>query len=225
MVRDAAAIKYFTRAMLAWYRKNGRHFPWRNKSASKYQVVIAEVLLQRTRAETVAKYFPPFVSRYSSWQKLNRATYDELKSYLQPLGLWNRRAISLKMLALDMVKRRGRYPVTRKDIEALPGVGQYIANAILMFCHGQPQPLLDVNMARVLERYFGPRRLADIRYDPYLQKLSREIIDCDEPASVNWAILDFSAKVCKANKPSCDLCVLRSSCRYCSHPVRKTKPS
>ena len=44
-----------------------------------------------------------------------------------------------------------------------------VANAILLVCHEQPEPLLDSNMARVIERVFGPRKLADIRYDPYLQ--------------------------------------------------------
>jgi hypothetical protein len=60
--------------------------------------------------------------------------------------------------------------------------GQYIANAVLLLCHGEPQPLLDVNMARVLERVFGPKKLADIRYDPYLQQLAMRIVQCKKPA-------------------------------------------
>lgn len=41
-----------------------------------------------------------------------------------------------------------------------------MASAILVIQGVDPAPYLDVNMARVLERHFGPRKLSDIRYDP-----------------------------------------------------------
>lgn len=222
VIQDDTAIKYFTRSMLVWYEQNGRHFPWRNKSATQYQKIVSEVLLQRTRAETVVKYFYSFIKRYPSWYSISHSTDEELGTFLRPLGLWKRRASSLLRLSNVMCRRNNRFPKKRQDIEQLANVGQYIANAILLFCHNEPQPLLDVNMARILERFFGPRKLADIRYDPYLQKLSRRVIDCDEPVLVNWAILDYSAMVCKANRPLCDLCVIQNRCRYFSC-VKKTK--
>ncbi len=49
-----------------------------------------------------------------------------------------------------------------------------------LLCNRKPRPLLDVNMSRVLERYFGPRSLADIRYDPYLQNLAQRLVACDD---------------------------------------------
>lgn len=216
MSPDATARKYFKNAMLAWYRNNGRHFPWRNKSATQYQKIVSEVLLQRTKAETVACHFHSFIKKYPSWKTLANGTEEELGLFIKPLGLWKRRAPSLLKLARDMSKRNGRFPKKRQDIEQLSNVGQYISNAILLLCHDEPQPLLDVNMARVLERYFGPRKLADIRYDPYLQELSRKIVACNDPVSMNWAILDFSALVCKANNPSCSICAVSSGCSYYS---------
>jgi adenine-specific DNA glycosylase len=50
----------------------------------------------------------------------------------------------------------GVVPHDRRQIEALPAVGQYVASAVLLFAHGRPEPLLDANMARVLERVFEP---------------------------------------------------------------------
>jgi A/G-specific adenine glycosylase len=43
--------------VLDWYYSNGRKFYWRKKGLSNYQYVIAEVLLQRTKAETVAAFY------------------------------------------------------------------------------------------------------------------------------------------------------------------------
>ncbi len=202
----------FRRRLLAWYADNGRNLPWRRSSASKYKLVISEFLLQRTRAETVANFFDTFISQYPSWKKLAEANEPEIGQVIRPIGLWKRRALTLKQLAMVMAKRNGRFPRIRAEIEALPGVGQYIANAILLLCHGEAQPLLDANMARVLERVFGPRKLADIRYDPYLQELAFEVVQCKEAKELNWAILDLAASKCLPRKPRCNTCPLEAVC-------------
>jgi A/G-specific adenine glycosylase len=113
-----------------------------------------------------------------------------------------------------MARRNGRFPTKREEIESLPGIGQYIANAIEVFCSNKRRPLLDVNMARVLERYFGPRKLADIRYDPYLQKLAHDVLPRKKIKEFNWAILDFGALVCKARNPACNNCSLAKKCKF-----------
>jgi len=204
----------FRDSLLGWYEAEGRHFPWREGSASNYEKIIAEVLLQRTRAEVVAAFFPRFIREFPSWKRLSRASEEQLQVFLQPIGLWRRRATSIQALAQEMAKRGGRFPGTREEIEKLPGIGQYIANAVQMFVHGQPQPLLDTNMARVLERVFGPRKLADIRYDPYLQQLATSVVGCDAAADINWAILDLAAKVCTIRKPRCHICPAEPICKW-----------
>jgi A/G-specific adenine glycosylase len=186
-----------------------------------YLYIISEVLLQRTKAETVAQFFSEFSREYPSWKQLNLASIEELQLFLKPLGLWRRRAFSIKALSHEMVKRNGRFPIHRDEIEALPGVGQYIANAVLLFCHGEPQPLLDSNMARVLERVFGPRMMVDIRYDPDLQQLALEIVNCETPKQVNWAILDLAATTCLIKKPNCNKCPLTKMCKFCEEQAIK----
>lgn len=207
-------IEEFRSNLLQWYRVNGRNFPWRKKSIPIYQKIIAEVLLQRSRAETIAAFYPVFVTRFPFWGSLASTTEEEIAKFLKPIGLWRRRTSSLLKLATEMRRRNGKFPRTREEIESLPGVGQYIANAVLMFVHGEPQPLLDVNMARVLERYFMPRIRADIRYDPYLQQLAKLVISCEDYVSLNWAILDLASMICKVRTMKHEECCLRRQCRY-----------
>ena len=206
--------------LLGWFEENGRKFPWRKASASNYQYIVAEVLLQRTRAETVADFFPKFIKEFPSWKKLGSVSVTSLQRHLQPIGLWRRRATSIHALAQAMAKRNGRFPKNREAIEELPGIGQYIANAVLLFCHGEARPLLDANMARVLERVFGPRNLADIRYDPYLQKLALEVVQCEEARKLNWAILDLAATTCRTNRPHCEECPLMSTCQAAKKRIK-----
>jgi A/G-specific adenine glycosylase len=207
-------ISDFQVRIIGWYNNYGRHFPWRNKSISNYQKIIVEVLLQRTRAETVAAFFPAFIQAYPNWIALAKATESDLQQFLKPIGLWKRRALALITFSQAMAKRGGRFPRNREEIESLPSVGQYIANAILMFCHGEPQPLLDAGMARVLERVFGERKLADIRYDPYLQQLAGAVVTSDNAINMNWAILDLASMICRPCSPKCPKCPLNEVCRY-----------
>ena len=207
-------IHFFQVQLLRWYGPNSRKFLWRRRRATRYHRIIAEVLLQRTRRETVATFLPHFLDKYPTWTKIANAPEPSLRLLLQPLGLWRRRAKSLRKLAREMVLRDGKFPKTREEIELLPGVGQYIANAVMLFCHHTPEPLLDVNMARVLERYFGPRKLADIRYDPHLQVISRRVLVDADPVQVNWAILDLAALVCTIQKPRCTECPVARACLY-----------
>lgn len=205
----------FQDKLLAWFNIAGRHhFPWRNEKLSPYQVVIAEVLLQRTKAETIEKFYEKFLTTFPNWESIAVADTGFIEEQLRPIGLYRQRAKRIKDLATEMVKRAGEFPTERHLLDEIPFLGQYIANAIELQVFNKPSPLLDVNMARVLERYFGERQMADIRYDPYLQDLAHRITNHSQSKALNWAILDFAATVCKARTPLCEKCLLSTSCKF-----------
>lgn len=206
-------LSFFQKSIIEWYSKYGRDFIWRKKSITNYEIIIAEILLQRTKAETVNKFLPTFYKKYPSWKLLGEATELELKSTLKPLGLYNQRGTRLFKLAQEMKVRRGSFPKSREVVEDMPMMGQYITNAFELYILKRPAPLLDVNMARVLERFFGPRKLADIRYDPFLQSLAKIIVNHTYSKELNWGILDLASIVCKI-KPQCANCPIMSECNY-----------
>lgn len=210
---SVARVMAFRRKLLAWYNTDGRSFSWRYPNASLYERVVSEALLQRTTATAVAAFLPRFLERFPTWGSIAGTTEEDLGNELRPLGLWKRRAASLKLLAEEIVRRDEAFPQTRDEIESLPGVGQYIASAVLLFAHGQAAPLLDTNMARVLERYFGPRKLADIRYDPYLQQLAFRVVEGTDTKEINWAILDLGSLICRPRNPLCAQCPLAERCQ------------
>lgn len=213
-MQDLEKLEFFQEEILFWYSRNGRIFYWRRKGLSNYQYIIAEVLLQRTKAETIAKFYPSFIKQYPNWVSLANANTTDIENYLRPVGLYTQRANRVKKLALEMVKRRGRLPIDRNDLESIPFMGQYLANAVELVIFNKPSPLVDVNMARVLERFFQPRKMADIRYDPYLQALAKKVVDHPESKRINWAILDFAATVCKARSPLHESCPLKLKCTF-----------
>ena len=91
-------IKYFRKQLLYWFKSNRREFPWREEGLSNYEIIISEILLQRTKAETVAKYYHVFLGKYPDWQSLINATIKDLEKILKPLGLNKHRAKRLNKI-------------------------------------------------------------------------------------------------------------------------------
>lgn len=209
-------IKNFQELILSWFEGNGRILPWRKDSLTAYEIVISEILLQRTKAETVAHFYKDFLAKYPDWKTLSEIKLDIIETDLRPLGLYRQRAKRLKELAVELVARNGVILSDRKELSEISMFGQYIANAIELLIFDRPKPLIDVNMARVLERYFGPRKLSDIRYDPYLQELAHKVTNHPDSKLISWAILDFAALVCKSRKPLCGEFIFNTNCKYFS---------
>jgi A/G-specific adenine glycosylase len=218
---DKLRLNGLRRRLLRWYEQHRRVLPWRSITTSIYEKICVEILLQRTRAETVSRAYPSFFERFRDWSDIAGAEISELEDYFRPIGLWQRRARSIKGLATYAAARDGLFPVSEDELANIPGVGQYVANAILLFQHGQPRPLLDVNMARVIERYVRPRRLADIRHDPWLQAAAHWLVRGAEPVRVSWAALDLASALCLPRIPRCTSCPLNASCNFAALKSRR----
>ena len=61
---------------------------------------------------------------------------------------------------------------------------------------------------------FKPRKLADIRYDPWLQAISKEMVSSKNAIHLNWALLDIGGTLCKPRNPNCSECPINSFCNY-----------
>lgn len=210
---EKVKITRLRKDLLAWFEVNGRDLPWRRPSASVFERICVEVLLQRTRAETVAKVYPVFFGRFQGWNDIAAVSIKDLEEHFKPIGLWSRRARSMRALAKYAAERGGAFPRDPVELAKAPAVGQYVQNAILLFQHGEARPLLDVNMARVIERFVRRRKLADIRHDPWLQAAAHWLVKGEQAVEVNWAVLDFGSALCVARSPRCASCLVYSRCR------------
>ena len=200
-------VQYLQHRLLRWFDENQRVFPWREDGATKYQQIVSEILLQRTKAETVAKYFDTFFSKYSDWNALANASLEELEEVMKPLGLYRHRAKRLYKLGEDI---RGN----SNELRDSGFIGLYVTNAFELFILRNRKPLLDVNMSRLLKRYFKPGDFIDVRHDKEIQELANDIVEVRRCKELNWAILDYAALVCKSRNPLCDECVLNKHCKY-----------
>ena len=218
-------IPWLRRRLLSWFKRNGRSFPWRDPERTPYEVVVAEILLQRTTAAGVARTYAGFIERYPSWEALAQAPHEGLENALRPLGLWRQKAVAFQQLAQSIEERGGVVPRSRTELERLPRIGPYTASTVLAIVYGRAEPLLDVNMARCLWRFFGSVELTTEGPKRWLHALALRLVGGKRSLQVNWAVLDFGALVCKAGRPRCQECPLRARCQYAGSPPRPTPTS
>lgn len=201
----------FRSRLLRWGADHRRSFPWR-ETDDPFRILVAEVLLQRSRGRTVAIVFERLFDRWPTAEALSRARVDSIASVIRPLGLV-RRAATLKALAKAVVERVG-VPDSTDELRALPGVGQYAASATLAVAFGQRAPVVDGVTARVYRRYFGAESVTPASSDEALWELVDQTTPRQQIREWNWAVLDLAASVCLPKVPRCEDCPLVDHCLW-----------
>ena len=151
---ESAEIEWFQKQLISWAKQNLRDYPWR-RTSDPYSILIAEFLLQRTDADSVVSIYEVFLARYPTVEKLALAEVEALAQLLQPLGLFSRAERLWRTAKIIVEKHRGKIPESERELLKLPGIGRYTARAICSQAFGQPSAILDTNVARILERFFG----------------------------------------------------------------------
>jgi len=212
-ILDRDALRWYRRRLRAWAKTNLRDFPWR-RTTDPYAILVAECLLQKTTAEAVEPVYATFLDRYPDLPSLLAADPDDLAALLAPLGL-KFRADRLLTAAREIADRhRGRVPDREADLLALTGVGKYTARAILAVAFGRRSAVLDTNVARILERFFGIRGERVKSRCKLLWAAADEAAPNRDVARWNLTLLDLGARVCTARSPRCEVCPLAKRCRW-----------
>ena len=206
-------ISQLRQVLLRWFGKHGRSYPWRDTD-DPYKVLIAEMMLRRTRADQVKPIYEDFIAEYPDAKSLDEADSDEVESLVYPLGLrW--RAPAFKKVVRELSQNyQYRVPQTREELTKLTGVGDYVAGAILSVAYGKKEWIVDTNVARVFQRYYGLKTIKEARRDKKIISLAKEYASGRVPRRANLAILDFAALVCLARKPRCESCSLKRDCHF-----------
>ena len=193
--------------LMRWHRKWQRTFEWR-RSSIPWHILLAEICLRRTQARQVADYYPSLRSVASTPSDVLKHQ-EQIREVFSHLGIL-RRTDDLIKLASRLVEDYGEaVPDSYVELKNLPGVGDYMASAVLCFAFHQPTTLLDANTKRIARRFSGRQRMAPWEQRLMLHRLAQPgVADADW----NYALLDLGALVCRPNRPKCEVCPIKSSC-------------
>ncbi len=209
---------FFRRQIISWFGRNKRSLAWR-ETENPYCILIAEILLQQTDANKVSLIYPEFIQRYPDASALAEAEQEDIQRFISRIGL-NYRTQRLINIAKDINdKFAGYIPNSEAELMELPGVGRYIVNAVLSAAFRTRTAVVDTNVVRILEHFFGVQsQRSRARTDPEFWNIAysllpRKVTDCRD---WNYALIDFCALVCTHYNPKCSECVCAEHCRHFS---------
>src|SRR5213083_3530504 len=147
----------FTRKLLAWWARAARDLPWR-KTRDPYRVAVSEFMLQQTQVSRVLEFYPRFLKRFPTLEKLARARPKAVREAWEGLGYYARASNLHALARVVRTANDGIIPETPAELQKLPGVGPYTAGAIATFAYEKPVPAVDTNVRRVIQRVFVGER-------------------------------------------------------------------
>ncbi len=190
-----------------------RDFLWRYRP-DPYKIMVAEFMLQLTKAAQVEPVYRKFLKQYPDINSLSNARNNSVEKYTASLGLHKRAPNFLNAAKFVVEKYNGEFPLTRRDLLAIPGVGDYVAGAILAVCYNNADYVIDSNIARFINRFYGLKLSGEIRRKKIIINKAKEIFKTNKQKDFLFALLDFTALICKPVNPVCSTCPLKKSCIF-----------
>lgn len=213
-----AKIEKFVEELLAWSTDNLRDFEWR-RASDPYRILVAELMLQRTGADQVATVYGKFLKKFPSPEHLAGSEITEIEKVVSSLGL-RYRAGRLREIAIKLVKKYGgKVPPEREELISLPGVGNYVANAVMCLAFGRDAPLLDSNIARIVGRVFSLKTTQESHKSMKFWKVMEKMLPAGRAREFNLALVDLGSLICTPRNPRHEKCPLKDLCDFYHNPT------
>ena len=199
-------------SLISWYLANHRDLPWR-KTTNPYHIWVSEVMLQQTQVDTVLPYYRRFLKRFASLERLARADLQAVLKVWEGLGYYARARNLHRAAGIILHHHHGIVPDGWEDFRKLPGVGDYIAAAVLSIAFEKPYSVVDGNVKRVLARLFLVENPVNQSTSIKIFKEAADrLLSHEDPATFNQAMMELGAMVCKPQQPLCSTCPIQRMC-------------
>ena len=166
-------------------------------------------MLQQTSVKTVENKLKVYLDKFPNFSSYKSKKLNDLLSSWSGLGYYNRAENLFKSIKIINEKYKGKIPSNKFELLALPGIGQYTANAILSIGFNKKAYPIDVNIRRLLTRILDCtltdeelERVLDISF-----KNKRNFRNFSE------SMMDYSSSICKKSSPLCNECIFNKFCK------------
>ena len=175
-----------------------------------YQLLVATILSAQCTDARVNLVTPAFFARYPTPAALAEADRSDVEDSIRSTGFFRNKAKSLIGMAQALVAdHAGLVPRDMEQLRALPGVGRKTANVILGNAYGLNEGVtVDTHVTRLSARLrFSRQKTAE--------KIERDLmalIPREDWTLVSHLLIWHGRRVCIAQRPRCEVCVLRKLC-------------
>lgn len=222
--RDPQWLARVRAGLVDWYERSHRDLPWR-RDRDPYRILVSETMLVQTTVAAVVPYFERFVRQFPTAEALAEASEADVVKAWEGLGYY-RRARQLHAAAKAIVRDHGgRVPDDPEAVLALPGVGRYIAGAVLSFAFDRPAPIVEANTQRVLARLLAwTEELSKSSSQKRLWQAAERLVPEIGAGTFNQAFMELGATICTPREPMCLICPIAAECRARTRGIQDALP-
>lgn len=176
-----------------------------------YELLIAVMLSAQTTDKRVNMVTKELFSKYETLDELKNAPLDSIINIIRPIGTFNKKALNIKKIAESLIKDCGGVvPNDREYLEKLSGVGRKTTNVVLSNLYNVPCIAVDTHVKRVSNRLNLTKSDNVLEIEKDLEKeFPRNKLN-----RLHHQLVLFGRYYCKAVKPECINCKLKSICKY-----------
>ncbi len=188
------------------------------KYDTPFQCLVAVILSAQCTDKRVNLVTEGLFKKYPDSVTLGRLSQSELEKEIYSLGFYHNKAKNI--LALCKVlneKYNGDVPSDPETLESLPGVGRKTANVVSSALFGANRIGVDTHIFRVTNRL----GLVDAKNPLEVEKQWNEYYPEYINHDAHFRLVLFGRYKCKAQKPDCENCKLKSICKYFNEKVGK----
>ena len=180
------------------------------KYTTPFELLVAVVLSAQATDVGVNRATPALFAAANTPEAMLRLGEANIREHIRSIGLFNNKARNIHALSRILVERhQGRVPEERAALMALPGVGRKSANIMLNVAFGQPTLAVDTHVFRVANR----TGLAVAKTPDAVERLLVQAIPGEFLYNAHHWLILHGRYVCKARKPACGGCIIRTWCR------------
>jgi endonuclease-3 len=181
--------------------------------------LVFTILSQHTSDVNSERAYIALRNRYPTWEDVADTEPGAVAEAVRVAGLGNQKAPRIQVALRRVRELRGELdlsflkgmplPQAKAWLRALPGVGPKTAAIVLSFSLGMPAMPVDTHIHRVTRRLglIGPRVTAEQAHDDLESLVPPEMV-----FRFHVAIIAHGRRVCRAQHPRCEACVLREGC-------------
>ena len=183
--------------------------------------LIATILSQNTSERNSHRAFLNLKRRFPTWEEVRKAPQGEIAEAIKVGGLSAQKAKRIKSLLGRIYEEEGVLDLSflanmevnrvQRYLLRFKGVGPKTAACVVLFSLGKPSMPVDTHILRVTKRLgLVPQRASAVQAQAALEG----ILPSPLIYPLHLGFIEHGRRVCKAKRPLCTDCVLRSECDY-----------
>ncbi len=176
-----------------------------------YSLLISVMLSAQTTDKRVNEVTDILFKKYPDLESLKEADFSDLKEILYPLGNFTKKAFNVKEIArLLNEEYNNKVPSDRDILETFPGVGRKTVNVFYAEFLNIPAIAVDTHVERVCKRLGLATKKDNVLN---IEKKLMKNINKENWSKRHLQLVLFGRYHCKAMKPECLNCKLKSICK------------